>query len=386
MKTQISKPARERASYTEQYKQEALELWRASGRSAAKVAAELGIRPPLLYRWARLEHLPEPTARATSRAQPGELEAENHRLRAENAKLLEQREVLKKSLGILSEVPPRGMPDRTDERPTLQGSLVMRSVAGLTQRLLRVEGAAPSTQSTPGREHLPAGADPRGVHPQSSDLRQPTPGSVLRCPGRHNRIARLMLGERLFARQRSKYRHATTDSRHGGPIAPHRARNLVVRRPNQLWVSDATGVLTGQGWLYLVAVLDVFSRRVVGWAMSPILDAPLVSAALRMALSQRRPAHSLILHSDRGSQFASAAYRQLLAQHGLVPSMSRPGNCYDNAFIESFWSTLQIRAGLSPPLRHPCRNPHRHLRLYRIPSTTAPDFTPVSPYTSPIDF
>jgi len=164
---------------------------------------------------------------------------------------------------------------------------------------------------------------------------------VLGCPGRRNRIARLMRFERIFARQRSKYRHATTDSRHGGPIAPNRVPNLVVRRPDQLWVSDATGVLTAQGWLYLVAVLDVFSRRVIGWAMSPILDAPLVSASLRMALAQRRPAQSLILHSDRGSQFASAAYRQLLAEHGLVASMSRPGNCYDNAFIESFWSTLK---------------------------------------------
>jgi len=164
---------------------------------------------------------------------------------------------------------------------------------------------------------------------------------VLGCPGRRNRIARLMRFERIFARQRSKYRHATTDSRHGGPIAPNRVPNLVVRRPDQLWVSDATGVLTAQGWLYLVAVLDVFSRRVIGWAMSPILDAPLVSASLRMALAQRRPAQSLILHSDRGSQFASAAYRQLLAEHGLIASMSRPGNCYDNAFIESFWSTLK---------------------------------------------
>ncbi len=164
---------------------------------------------------------------------------------------------------------------------------------------------------------------------------------VLGCPGRRNRIARLMRFERIFARQRSKYRHATTDSRHGGPIAPNRVPNLVVRRPDQLWVSDATGVLTAQGWLYLVAVLDVFSRRVIGWAMSPILDAPLVSASLRMALAQRRPAQSLILHSDRGSQFASAAYRQLLAGNGLVASMSRPGNCYDNAFIESFWSTLK---------------------------------------------
>jgi transposase len=112
MKTQLSKPVRSKASYTDEYKQEALELWRASGRSAAKVAAELGIRPPLLYRWARLERPP------TNASPPGqkrprsveELEAEIRRLRAENTKLLEQREVLKKSLGILSEVPPSGMP------------------------------------------------------------------------------------------------------------------------------------------------------------------------------------------------------------------------------------------------------------------------------------
>jgi transposase len=112
MKTQLSKPARTKASYTEQYKQEALELWRNSGRSAAKVAAELGIRPPLLYRWARLEREPE-AAKTDGRPRRSleELEAEIRRLRAENAKLLEQREVLKKSLGILSEVPPRGMPE-----------------------------------------------------------------------------------------------------------------------------------------------------------------------------------------------------------------------------------------------------------------------------------
>ena len=164
---------------------------------------------------------------------------------------------------------------------------------------------------------------------------------ALGCPGRRNRIARLMRQERLFARQRSKYRVATTDSRHGGPIAPNRIRNLRLKRPNQVWATDATCVLTGQGWLYLVAVLDLFSRRVVGWAMGPILDAPMAIAGLQMALKQRRPERSLILHSDRGSQFASAAYRQLLAQHGLVASMSRPDNCYDNAFIESFWSSLK---------------------------------------------
>ena len=112
MKTQLRKPARSKASYTDQYKQEALELWRGGGRSAAKVAAELGIRPPLLYRWAHLEReanasKSEPKSKRSVEA----LEAEIRRLRAENAKLLEQREVLKKSLGILSEAPPRGMPE-----------------------------------------------------------------------------------------------------------------------------------------------------------------------------------------------------------------------------------------------------------------------------------
>ncbi len=162
---------------------------------------------------------------------------------------------------------------------------------------------------------------------------------ALGCPGRRNRIARLMRLERIFARQRSKYRVATTDSRHGGPIAPNRVQSLAVQRPDQVWATDATCVLTGQGWLYLVAVLDVFTRRVIGWAMHQLLDAQLVIAALRMALTQRRPGQPLIIHSDRGAQFASAAYRQVLTQHGLFASMSRKGNCYDNAFIESFWST-----------------------------------------------
>ena len=164
---------------------------------------------------------------------------------------------------------------------------------------------------------------------------------ALGCPGRRNRIARLMRLERIWARQRSKYRVATTDSRHADPIAPNRLQGLVARRPDQVWVTDATCVLTGQGWLYVVAVLDVHTRRVVGWAMQEVLDTKLTIAALRMAIVQRRPTGPLIVHSDRGAQFASAAYRQVLADHGLLASMSRKGNCYDNAFIESFWSSLK---------------------------------------------
>ena len=116
---------------------------------------------------------------------------------------------------------------------------------------------------------------------------------------------------------------------------------MVVKRPDQVWVTDATGVLTGQGWLYVVALLDLCTRRIVGWAMHETLDAPLAVKALQMAIDQRQPQKNLIVHSDRGSQFASALYRRTLTNHGLIASMSRKGNCYDNAYIESFWSSLK---------------------------------------------
>ena len=157
----------------------------------------------------------------------------------------------------------------------------------------------------------------------------------LRGVASRNRIARLMRQARIWARQRSKYRVATTDSRHSDPIAPNRLLGSKATRPNQVWVTDATCVLTGQGWLYVVAVLDVYTRRVVGWSMGQSLDANMATSALLMAVSQRLPPAGLIVHSDRGTQFASALYRETLAKHRLVASMSRAGNCYDNAYIES---------------------------------------------------
>jgi transposase InsO family protein len=164
---------------------------------------------------------------------------------------------------------------------------------------------------------------------------------ALRRRTSRNRIARLMRQERLWARQRSKFRVATTDSRHAEPIAPNRLPAVEVQRRDQVWVTDATGVLTGEGWFYLVALLDVHTRRIVGWAMDACLDADVAVRALRMAIAQRRPSPELIVHSDRGTQFASAAFRGVLAEHRLTASMSRKGNCYDNAHIESFWSSLK---------------------------------------------
>ena len=168
----------------------------------------------------------------------------------------------------------------------------------------------------------------------------------LRKEGRHhgrNRIARLMKQGGLCGRQKGRYRVKTTDSNHDQPIAPNRlAQAPKATAPNQLWVADITYIQTQEGWLYLAAILDLYSRKIVGWAMRDRIDTALVLKALGMALLHRHPPRELLLHSDRGVQYASADYRQALAQAGLVASMSRKANCYDNASMESFWSTLKL--------------------------------------------
>jgi transposase InsO family protein len=159
--------------------------------------------------------------------------------------------------------------------------------------------------------------------------------------GRH-RVARLMQEAGLRGRQKRRYRVRTTDSAHSHPIAPNRLATLPVpTKPNHVWVSDLTYVPTDEGWLYVAGVLDRCSRCLVGWAMGATLDTAVPLAALMMALRQRKPARGLIHHSDRGVQYASADYRSALADHGLVASMSRKGNCYDNAVMEAFWSSLK---------------------------------------------
>jgi len=155
------------------------------------------------------------------------------------------------------------------------------------------------------------------------------------------RVARLMRAAGLQARGRRRFR-ATTDSRHAWPVAPNTlARQFHVATPNTVWAADLTACWTQTGWCYLAVVLDLASRRVVGWAVRRTLATEVVTAALQMALVRRRPPSTLIHHSDRGCQYASHAYRALLAAHGGTASMSRVGNCWDNAPVESFFSTLK---------------------------------------------
>jgi putative transposase len=161
----------------------------------------------------------------------------------------------------------------------------------------------------------------------------------VRCA--RKRVARLMRHAQLVARTRRRH-VCTTESRHDQPIAPNRLqRAFSVGAPNRVWVADITYLATREGWLYLAVVLDLFARRVVGWSMQPTLERHLVLAALRHALAGRCPPAGLIHHSDRGSQYASADYRALLASAQLLPSMSRAGDCWDNAAMESFFATLK---------------------------------------------
>jgi transposase InsO family protein len=158
-----------------------------------------------------------------------------------------------------------------------------------------------------------------------------------------NTVARLMRKAKIRAKTRKRYVPRTTDSRHDRPVADNLLeRDFTAAAPNRKWVADITYVPSGEGWLYLAAVLDVYSRRVVGWSMADHMEVDLVADALNMALMHRRPAgRNLLHHSDRGSQYASDHYQGLLERHGITVSMSGKGDCYDNAMMESFWATLK---------------------------------------------
>jgi transposase InsO family protein len=162
------------------------------------------------------------------------------------------------------------------------------------------------------------------------------------CRTSRKRVARLMRTRGLAARRRRRFR-ATTQSQHSFPIAPnHLARQFERLTPDQAWVTDITYIWTGEGWLYLAIVLDLYSRFAVGWAMNERITDDLTLDALGMALQRRRPPQGLLHHSDRGSQYASGDYQRVLAEHGIVCSMSRRGDCWDNAVAESFFATLKV--------------------------------------------
>lgn len=158
-----------------------------------------------------------------------------------------------------------------------------------------------------------------------------------------NTVAKMMRQEGIRSIVRRRFRVRTTDSCHKHPVAPNMLdRDFAAQAPDRKWAADITYVPTGQGWLYLAAVIDLCSRKVVGWAMADHLRAELCTEALDMALKRRRPDEGLVHHSDRGVQYACGDYRDLLRSQGIECSMSRRGDCYDNAVMESFFKTLKV--------------------------------------------
>lgn len=155
------------------------------------------------------------------------------------------------------------------------------------------------------------------------------------------RIVRLMQEAELICKNKRKF-IATTDSKHNKPVAPNLlARNFTVAQPNRCYVGDITYIATDEGWLYLATVIDLYSRKIVGWSMSNNMKAELVNDALLMAIWTRKPGVGLIWHTDRGSQYVSDSHLEIIKQHGITQSMSRKGNCWDNAVAESFFHTLK---------------------------------------------
>jgi len=189
-------------------------------------------------------------------------------------------------------------------------------------------------------------ADIRRVHEQHRRrYGAPRIHAALRAEGRsvsRGRIERLMRLHGIRAAKGRRFRVVTTDSNHALPVASNLLeQNFSATRPNQIWLADITYIPTDEGWLYLAVVLDLFSRKVVGWAMRDHLRQELTIAALTMAIQRQRPGRGLIHHSDRGSQYAAGDYRERLKANGIVASMSRKGNCWDNAPMESWFHTLK---------------------------------------------
>jgi putative transposase len=231
-----------------------------------------------------------------------------------------------------------------DEHRNIWPVRVMCSALGLSTSGYYAWRSRPESQRAGNNRMLLE--EVRQIHADSSGTYgSPRVHAALRhrgCRVGRCRIARLMRGAGLRGLAALPRRTRTTNSQHNYPIAPNRlARNFVTRRAGSVWLADLTYIPTGEGWLYLAAVLDLHTRKIVGWSMRETLHTEIAMEALTMAIKRQRPPPGLIHHSDRGIQYAAEAYRRVLARFGITPSMSRKGDCLDNAPMESFFHTLK---------------------------------------------
>jgi putative transposase len=318
-----------RKKFDQTFKRHAVELWLNSGKAATEVAAELGIDPQRLAAWRTRfapnnwnPKMPVCGARTIICGSSATFKKNfGHPLRAPIQRF-QRIDAMKaehpvRSLCEALAVSASGYYDWVNRQT--QPSPRTQENARVALLIVRVHQASRQTYGSP---RIQVALDQAG-----------------HAYGRH-RIARLMRQQGLWGRAKSRFR-CTTDSNHDQPIAPNRLPDLPApSAPNQVWLGDITYVATEEGWLYLAGIMDLYSRRLTGWAMSEHIDTELILAAWGMALTHRQPTAGLVFHSDRGVQYASHDYRQALHNSQAIASMSRKGNCYDAA-MESFWSTLK---------------------------------------------
>ncbi|MBI5902046.1 MAG: IS3 family transposase [Deltaproteobacteria bacterium] len=331
-----------RRKFDSEFKREAVRQVVEGGRSVAEVARSLGIHEMLLHKWKRqLNEDSEGAFPGKGRLKPQDEEL--RRLQRENTSLKEDREILKKAFGHLLKTPRMkyGFMERERSKFAVERMCRLFGVTRSgyyawlrgrdTKRRLKENEALLEAI----RRFYKASRGTYGSPRITEDLRD----AGLRCG--ENRIARLMRVNGIMAKTRRRFK-ATTNSRHCLLVD----ENLLERRftadgPNKVWTSDITYVWTEEGRLYLTVVLDVFSRQIVGWAMGDRIDTALVLRAFNQAVMRRRPAPGLIFHSDRGSQYASVAFRKALKRCKAIQSMSNKGDCHDNAVTETFFHTLK---------------------------------------------
>ncbi|MBW1752932.1 MAG: IS3 family transposase [Deltaproteobacteria bacterium] len=333
--------AQKRKHYSKQFKVDAVKLVTEQGYKVSEAARNLGIHHSSLRRWKN--ELETNSSQAFSGKGHMRPEKEDlHRLRKENKRLRMEREILKKAGGLLCQrvgVKFGFIRQQQKAYPVTVLCHVMGvSRSGYYKYLKTVH----ENKMDPDFELI---AKVREIH---SDTRgsygSRRMSSQLRDDGYdvgRYRARSLMNKAGVSVKRRKKFKR-TTDSNHNQPVAPNLLnRQFEAARPDTVWCADITYLWTLQGWLYLAVVLDLHSRKIVGWAMSNRLTAPLVKDALSMAYWRRKPEKGLIHHSDRGSQYAGNEYQKMLEQYGMVCSMSRKGDCWDNAVVESFFHSLK---------------------------------------------
>ncbi|WP_425430996.1 IS3 family transposase [Donghicola tyrosinivorans] len=323
--------------HSEEFKRDAVRIALTSGLTRRQVASDLGMGVSTLNKWIKVAQDTEDASLPDA-----DLVREVERLRKENAVLKQEREILKKRDGLLCESKAMRFAFIDRMKKAFSIELLCR-VLKVTSRGLRAWRCRPMSQRQ--WDDMVLLAHIREQHRLSlGSYGRPRMTVELKELGfnvGHRRVGRLMSQNRIQVFRTHKYK-ATTDSAHNLNVAPNLLdQDFGATGPNQKWAGDITYIWTREGWLYLAVVIDLYSRRVIGWAVSNRLTKNLAIRALQMAINLRRPPKGYIHHTDRGSQYCAHEYQKILRQHDFKVSMSGKGNCWDNAITETFFKTLK---------------------------------------------